>query len=248
MSNSSSNIFGSKFLVRSYETNADGVSSLYTINNYLQEIAGYHAQQLDFDIQDLLEHKQTWVLQRLVIAMEKYPQWRNQIEVQTWPSGSDGLRAYRDFKILDGQNHVLGTALSYWMIIDISSRRPMRLPDTLISHPAIHENHVMEVARERIKISLDHCSEIDRYTVQPSDIDVNKHLNTAVYTRVIENALFKEWGYRSGDLNSLDIAYHREMHQGDEMIINAYQNDQYVHVAISTNRNTVAAQAIIEIN
>ena len=75
------------FRVRSYETNVNGVASAQTICNYLQEVAGNHATKLGFGVDQLLKKNLTWMLSRLHVQFFRYPQWREIINIETWPSG-----------------------------------------------------------------------------------------------------------------------------------------------------------------
>ncbi|HKK46619.1 MAG TPA: acyl-ACP thioesterase domain-containing protein, partial [Balneolaceae bacterium] len=111
------------FKIRASEIDSNQKATLPAICNLLQEIAGNHAQKLHFDITDLQENKLTWVLHRLVVKMDRFPDWRETITVKTWPSSGDGLRAYRDFQILDAEENVIGKSLSYWLMMNIESRR-----------------------------------------------------------------------------------------------------------------------------
>lgn len=100
--------FEESFKIRASEIDADQKATLPAICNLLQEIAGNHARQLEFDITDLQQNKLTWVLHRLRLKMDRFPDWRETITVQTWPSGGDGLRAYRDFRILGTDGSTIG--------------------------------------------------------------------------------------------------------------------------------------------
>jgi acyl-ACP thioesterase len=233
------------YQVRSYETTTQGIASLYSINNYLQETAGYHAQQLRFDISDLLEQNQTWVLQRLVIQMDRFPKWRELINIQTWPSGADGLRAYRDFKLCSSDHQELGRALSYWMIIDLNRRRPVRLPETLLTHRAIREEHLIDVDRNRISFPEDNLTKIDSYPIQPSDIDVNQHVNNAVYTRIIENAICKQFDISQNSISEWDITFLHEAYLSDVLHVWAIHKEEFISVVLKNDEDKEISKAKI---
>ena len=76
--------------------------------------------------------------------MDEYPEWKDNIEIKTWPKGVDGLFAIRDFQIFRN-GEIIGRATSYWLILDADSKRPKRLDDFNF----IHENFFKEVAVEK---------------------------------------------------------------------------------------------------
>jgi medium-chain acyl-[acyl-carrier-protein] hydrolase len=231
------------YRVRSYEADHTGQCTLYSISNYLQETAGDHARKLHFDIGDLSQNNQTWVLQRLVIDIEDYPYWRDDIAIKTWPSGTDGLRAYRDFQLKSEEGEIWGTALSYWMVMDLESRRPVRLPESLIEHRAIVDKHVMPVSRDRLKFSIEDADFTDRYIIQPSDIDVNQHVNNAVYIRLIEDMLKRHTIKSKERLGSIDISYLREVYEGDEIVLKANRHKNQIQVSLQNTNNKELVKA-----
>lgn len=88
-------MYEEEFKIRASEVDSSRQASLPAICNLLQEVAGNHAHRLEFDITDLRKRKLTWVLHRLKIVMDRFPDWRETITIRTWPSGGDGLRAHR---------------------------------------------------------------------------------------------------------------------------------------------------------
>lgn len=235
------------YQIRSYEADSNGYVTLHSISNYLQETAGEHARQLNFDIGDLGKKNQTWVLQRLIINIKQYPKWRDTITVKTWPSDTDGLRAYRDFELLDDSGNLIGVALSFWLIIDLDTRSPIRVPQSLREHPAILKEHVMPVKRDRISFELTKGSISESYIIQPSDIDVNQHVNNAVYVRLIENTVKRNLLSDDGSLNLLDISFLNEAYEGEEVTVFANSFEDVTQLMVTKN-DTKLVRASIELD
>ncbi len=80
-----------------HDTNAYGKMTFSAISRYLQETAWKHADNLGIGFEKALELNQIWVVMRLLIKMQKFPDWGEQIRLETWPRGVDGFWAYRDF-------------------------------------------------------------------------------------------------------------------------------------------------------
>ena len=128
-----SGVWSERFRLRSYETDPTGLASVATVCNYLQEVAGNHAFRLGLSVEHLHERRLTWVLARLRVLVDRYPRWREEITVETWPSGIDGLLGTRDFLLLDDDGERLARATSGWMVIDVDRRRPVRMPESVTS-------------------------------------------------------------------------------------------------------------------
>ena len=74
------------FAVRSYEVTPQGHAALQTLCNYCQEAAGNHARALGLSRDAMLEHGMAWVLMRLRLQVQRYPDWEQAVHVETWPS------------------------------------------------------------------------------------------------------------------------------------------------------------------
>lgn len=174
-------LFEEQFKIRASEIGSDQKATLPAICNLLQEIAGNHARQLKFDITDLQKKKMTWVLHQLHVAIDRFPDWRETITIRTWPSGGDGLRAYRDFLILDKDLNPIGRSLSYWLILDMDSRRPHRIPEAILEQVPERKDHVLPVVTQEHLPEITDTISSQKFRVRKSDLDLNKHVNNVNY-------------------------------------------------------------------
>ncbi len=208
-----------RFKIRATEVDFDQKATLPAICNLLQEVAGNHARELQFDITDLQENKLTWVLHRLCVKMDSYPDWREMITIQTWPSSGDGLRAYRDFLILDSDGNTIGKSLSYWLMMDIESRRPTRIPKEILEMAPKNVDHVLPVSDARFA-AIEGSASTQTYTVRKSDLDLNKHVNNVKYI---------EWALSSlpddRKINEIDIKFMAEAVLGDSIVAESKEGD-----------------------
>lgn len=172
--------FEETFNIRSSEVDTDGKARLQSICNLLQEIAGNHALALNFDISQLMEKDLTWVLHRLHVIMDRLPNWRETITIRTWPSSGDTLRAYRDFQILDEGGKEIGRSLSYWLMLNIKSRRPVRMPEEVLDMAPTNVEHVLDIKSSRLSPLKDRDYS-KQFKVRRSDLDLNNHVNNVRY-------------------------------------------------------------------
>lgn len=205
--------YSESFTIRSSEVRPDGKAKLQTICDLLQEVAGNHALKLNWDVTQLQDKNMTWFLQRLDVQMERYPSWRETVKVKTWPSGSDKLRAHRDFLITDEDGNTLVKAVSYWLMIDLGTRRPTRMPKEVLELTPTDNQHVLPLKNN----GPQHPKEIEQekiFAVRYSDLDVNKHVNNIKYIEWITETVPNR-----NQIRSIDIEFKAECGYGDDVKI-----------------------------
>src|SRR5665811_73663 len=124
--------FEKEYRVHVYETGPDGKLNLYSLFNYMQDIASDHAIKLGFGRDDLMRDNRFWVLSRIYAVVNKWPLWEDSIILKTWPNGTDKLFALRNYEVRypDGRHIASGT--SSWLILDRTTKKVQR-PDSILS-------------------------------------------------------------------------------------------------------------------
>lgn len=201
--------FQEEFKIRATEIDFNQHATLPAICNLLQEVAGNHARKLQFDITDLQKDKLTWVLHRLFVRIDRYPDWRETITIQTWPSSGDGIRAYRDFLIKDSGDSVIGKCLSYWLMMNTESRRPTRIPKEILQMAPKNIDHVLPVTEADFP-DITNPDYSNSYNVRKTDLDLNRHVNNVRYIEWALSALPEE-----AKVNEIDIKFMAESVLGD---------------------------------
>ncbi|MCH8568023.1 MAG: hypothetical protein LAT67_07160 [Balneolales bacterium] len=206
--------------VKTFETDSSGKMTPSALLNILQYTAGKHANVLGWSVRSLHESGQTWVLQRFYIQINELPQDEQNIKITTYPSGSDRLLAFRDYKAEDEAGNLLLTATSAWVILDLSSRRVVAVPDVVKKISTAFGPSLCSFANTKL-FPLDHQNEDNTNEatiwVRRHDLDLNGHVN---------NVRYMEWGLEAipdsfvekYTLNSLDIVFKAECFKGDELI------------------------------
>ncbi len=172
------------FTIHSYETNRFGNASLSSVFNFFIEIAWEHAQKLDWGFDALKRNNYFWVLSRVFIQVEKYPEWQEKITVETWTTGTDGIYALREFAIKNVQDEVIIRASSAWLILDQESKKIIR-PDSLTEN----FQHFAEAKICRCPVKIRANGKNENLIFVPvvfTDLDINQHFNSVRY---VERAL-----------------------------------------------------------
>lgn len=202
------------FTIRAYEVGPDETASVLTVCDLLQEAAGEHARASDREGFPLSNGGwSTWVMSRLALEVDRRPRMRERIEVETWPSSLDGLRATRDFRVTHGGS-VLARATSLWFLLDVERRRPVRLPPAMKGFEVRDKERALGLGDEpRAPENVEHQRSFD---VRRSDLDRVGHAN---------NVRFVEWvleGVPDGDgLRGVDVLYRSEAVYGDTVLAEA---------------------------
>ena len=232
--------FEEQFNIRTSEVGPDQKATLPAICNLLQEAAGNHAYRLQFDITDLQQQKLTWVLHRLQVQIIRFPHWRETITVRTWPSGSEGLRALRDFLLLDTDGQTIGRALSYWLILSMESRRPIRIPKEILDRAPEDRAHVLPVEKgDFTEVTSPDSSHAFR--VRKADLDLNRHVNNVRYVEWMNACL-----PNNVDPKSMDIKFTGEAVLDDRIRASCRHDGQRYHLQVQrSNDRKLLAKAHI---
>lgn len=155
---------------------------------FLQEAAANHAEILRVGGEELVEQDLMWVLSRLRLKMHRTPKWHDDITVETWPSKrTKGVRAHRDFRIIDGAGAELGVASSMWLLLSRKNRRPVRIPEFLDQSrwPGLEEDLLVDSEVESF-VDEEYRKDFD---VCVTHLDFNNHVNNVCYLEWALNSL-----------------------------------------------------------
>jgi len=215
------NLYSKEFSISSYDLNPSGQARLTTMANFFQELAYHHASQLGFGYKDMKARQTTWVLSRMRIRMESYPEWDDRIVMETWPSGVDRLFALRDFRIRNPEGIVMGMASTAWLILDLETHRLIR-PREALEHfkLIVHPEQVFREPLDKIELPGE-SKPLQLHKVLFSDLDILGHVN---------NVKYMEWCIDAVTLNSdqgkdileFEINFSQEALLGDEIEIRGH--------------------------
>ncbi len=242
--------FEKEYLVHVYETGPDGKLNLYSLFNYMQDIASDHAIKLGFGRDDLLRDNRFWVLSRMYAVITEWPLWENKIIVKTWPNGTDRLFALRNYeaKFPDGRH--IASATSSWLILDRTTKKVQR-PDSILTQ--YNPNLRSDISPIRYASKLEAASEEGRvsraFSVKISDLDVNLHTNNVKYLNWVNDSYDLDFVMKNAP-RSAEINYLAESLCGEEIIIKKSVDKEngsfHNHSIIRTNDNRELCRTRIE--
>jgi acyl-ACP thioesterase len=202
-------VWSETYTVRTYEIDKEQRASAQSICRYLFDAAGNHADTLGFSVPQMFKRGLTWMLSRFFIQIHSYPRWRDELIIQTWPSGVERFFALRDFTIFNRQKKVVGAATSAWVIIDLKLRRPLPAAKLFNNQDILLEHRSSKALPDKLPPVARSQKEQD-FNVRYSDLDLNGHVTSASYIdwllEIIPAAVRKENLLKELELNFISEA------------------------------------------
>jgi acyl-CoA thioesterase FadM len=169
------------FRVRFYDVDARGRVTLPALCRFLQVAADQHARSGGASMDHLQAAGRMWILAELTLRVQSLSTIDESLVVETWGSSRmSGARAYRDFLILNETEQLLASASTLWLYLDAATRRPLRLPDSVMAFRVDQRDPVLLQAPEPV----DGAGAIESETavrVGWQDLDQNGHTNNIRY-------------------------------------------------------------------
>ncbi len=204
------------FKICTYDIGPGGKATPQSLCRFMQEAASNHAEILRVGGEMLAERELMWVLSRFHIRFARIPSWREHITIETWPSDrTAGVRALRDFRILDADRKTIGEASSLWLLLSRKTKRLVRIPD----FP--REGRKPEFPDDLLENSevapLQHENFSKKFEVGITHLDFNNHVNNTCYIEWALNTLPHEI-FDSYEPRDLLLNFVGEGHCGETVV------------------------------
>lgn len=119
--------------VRHHEMDALGHVNNAIYQNYLEQAAIEHSENLGLSLELYRELGGLFVMRRIEIDYLRPAVAGDRLEVTTWLHEIRGARAIRRYEIRKQDNeHLLVTAEAVWVWVDITTMRPRAIPNALL--------------------------------------------------------------------------------------------------------------------
>ena len=207
--------YSKQYQVRAYEADFRGTVRPVTILDYLQDAASEHSATTGISVRDLRRKNMTWVLSRYHIRFLRYPGVGEVVRARTWRSAVEGLFALREFEITDTEDNPLVLATSSWVIMSLETKRPVRIESVVTDLPILNSRALADDFKSLPR--LEDWDMEQTFTVRPSDLDMNRHVNHAVYVgwalETVPDEIFG--GFNASEI---EISYRAEAFRGDTVV------------------------------
>ncbi len=212
-----------KINIGSYHTNQYAQVSVTSLFNFMLEAAWSHAQVMEWGYDHLKSNHMFWVLSRVYFEIEQFPTWQDQITLNTWSAGTDGMYAYREFILENEKKEVILRASTAWLILNLETKKIFRLRDFRDTFPKLENQNACRNPK-RIK-PQEHSAALNYQPVLFSELDVNKHFNSV---KALERVL-DQFGIEflnQFELSTIEINYLKEGLAGDSLAVDTTQLDE----------------------
>lgn len=167
-----------KRTLQTYQCDRYGYVRPLILMNELQGCADTHAEMLGCGRTFLTENNMAWVVTHYLVDIIELPREGEELTFSTWPSMKELLRATRDFEVRGSDGRLMVRATSQWVLIDMATRRPVRLDDAV---PKLVQHGARAWDRIFCKFPDFTPEKTHVFKCRFDDIDVNQHINNAVY-------------------------------------------------------------------
>lgn len=143
----------------------------------LLEVGEQQAGQFGVSYAELLRRDMCWVLYRQHSRFRRMPKAFQSIRATTWPGMIAGP-VFPRFFVLEQDGERIGEAVTSWVLIQVSNRRPLR-PSVLEGQlPQSPESEPLPLPG---MLRIENARQVLERTVRYSDVDINGHMNNAKY-------------------------------------------------------------------
>lgn len=205
-------IYTRSFMVDWDQTSPSGTLSITGLLNFIQTIAGEHANLCHFGFYDMSRSGQAWVLTRLKLRFTSMPKWNEKISISTWIENMGGSISVRNLSF-EHNGNTFAQISTVWVCLSIDKRIPEAIkapcPEYLI-HP---EKKLDITTAGRVKIPTE-TKLLREYKVSFSDIDAMGHVNNIKYTQwILDSIPYKDaLSITSGEI---EVNFLSELHIDD---------------------------------
>jgi medium-chain acyl-[acyl-carrier-protein] hydrolase len=206
-----------EYSISFYEVDTKNEVFLPVLWSYMQETAWHHADHLRLGYSDLMAQQYFWVLSRLSVQMEEYPQWGDRIRVKTWLAGTGRLFALRQFSIADLTGKILGTARSAWLVLDLKNRKPQKIEPFFKHLRHLFDPLPPAEEPEKLRAPVQPKSR-KSYEVRYSDLDIHHHVNNVKYIEWILDSVPFEMN-QTHQIHTFEINFVAESSYEDAILI-----------------------------
>lgn len=232
-----------KEVIPSYATDFRKQLKPTAFMDYAQEMAYKGATNLGFGYDVLVKTNMAWVLSRVHLQFVRPVLWREEVELQTWHKGLNGLYFIRDFMMLggDGEPSVRGT--SSWIVLDTEARSFVRTEKIQEIVPDDSQCSDAAIEEPCPKVMMPRKSEPEKVgerVVNYSDVDFLGHTNNVRYAVWSMDAAGTDITFER-PCKELFINFNKETHVGETVeIFRLIQTDE------QTGEITVTVEGKVE--
>lgn len=201
------------YIAQITDVDSTGRMNIFSMAQYVQIISTHHAAELNMGYYQLGEApKYYWVVSRIKYKMKQYPKWQDEFGLRTFSGGYDKLFGVRICEISNRDGQEIGQVIIDYILLDANKHRPINIKNVVAS-----DMNVPYEGEKLGKIPLPkEIFKEDIRTAYYSELDVNQHMNNAMYIRWILDIISLEQ-LNEAKITSLQINYNASIVYRDKV-------------------------------
>ena len=234
------------YLVRSYETDGNNNLRIVTLLNIFQDMADKSAYEMGLGLDYVYAKGLGWVGSNYEMMIDRLPKMHEKVRIASWPAAEKKVAAIREFEVFGEDGKSIIRASSKWVLLDVQKMRPVSLKDNLPEYQIIPER---VIDTEFSKIGEPERVDLEtKFRVRFDDIDLNRHVNNAVYVLWACEAVEPEFRL-SHNPKHIEMSFKKEGHLGEKILVKTQCDGKFTLCSIQTyggEDNRELARAKIE--
>ncbi len=240
-------IFITDFKVSSAETDMNGRLKIGSLINFLIQAATNSADNLGFGFENLVKQNLFWVFSRLTVEINRPIKWHEKLSVETWPKDITGILFIRDFIVRDINKDIVIKATTGWLAIDIETKRPARVVDSMETDVFIKLKNKHGIIESPEKIKSVDKGEVFEIESKYYDLDLNKHVTSSRYIDWMMDTLSLDF-HKNFYPKKLSVNYIKETKALENISIrkDTISENSFLFEGTNQNNNKIAFRGRID--
>ena len=209
---------------------------------YLQDCVLAHSESIGRGLDHVAGTKRAWFLSSWQIEVVRFPEYKENVTVRTWPHDFKSMYGYRNFDILDSEGTPVVCANSIWIFMDLAKLCPTKPKEDDMRGYELEEALEMEYAPRKIRQLTEEYrvgADYREIVIRRSFLDSNNHVNNGRYVSEALDLIDRS------DVKKMRVDYRKAAVLGDIMYPVVYKNDELTQVVL--NDSDGKAYVIVEV-
>ena len=189
--------------VKIHECDANGVLRFDLIFDLFQDLADTHAAEMGLGYEYGISRGIGWVGANYAVKVERMPALNESFTLATWPSDKTLITGIREFSAIDEQGKPLFYASSQWALINLATKRPVKIEGNVPAYDVLPERMVETAFANPALPERTDFSAV--FPVRWSEIDLNKHVNNTNYPLWASEAVPRD--FRAANQNRIIVEH-----------------------------------------
>ncbi len=223
------------YTIESFMCHQNGILKPSYLFHMLSDIMGRNAASYGASFEYHLERNLVWVLVNYEVSVNRLPKVDETVSVGTLPYSFKKMYGYRIYEIKDAQGNTLVEGKGKFVLLDYQAKR-LILPDQSLLDLFVDAHKTPMALPFKKQRSLQGAEHVGtkKTIVNPSYIDVNGHMNNAVYVALAYDFSPKDF-FELTALKEIFVSYKKEAFVNDDLTLHYYDKGDVKQVQIVSN-------------